>query len=165
MPYFLIALGTFLIFLLLLLRLTGGTLRGLFGYFVEKLDDNQVPVHPVKLTFYREKPQKKQNPSAPQSERREKVPKHAERDPDKPHTVLAILTHKIDERKRVVDSTGHATMYNEFFELVFETRDGESLRLTAPRVAFKETPFNQDGYLTYQGDQFIGFRYSRLKQQ
>ncbi|MCR5717814.1 MAG: hypothetical protein K6F80_02110 [Oscillospiraceae bacterium] len=154
MQYVLITLGTFLVFLLCLLRLTGGTLRGLFRFFVEELDDNLMPAHPVHLTLHREKPEKS-------SQRRAKQLKRADDDPDTPHTVIAILTHKIDERKRVVDSTGHATLSNEFFELVFETREGQSLRLIAPRAAFKETPFNQDGYLTYQGDRFVRFRYSR----
>ena len=162
MQYVFITLGTFMVFLLLLLELTGGTLRGLVGFFVEELDENRVPVHPVRLSFRRPEAQK---PDLPESERRAPAPpvRHPRREPEpeQEYTVTAILTHKIDERKRVVDSNGHSKLYNEYFEMVFETEHGETLRLVAPRVAFKETPFNQDGTLTYAGDQFISFRYAK----
>ena len=164
MQYVFIALGTFLVFLLLLLELTGGTLRNLFGFFVEELDENRVPVHPISLSLKRTPPQAavpepepEGLPGAEPHVRRRK----RELPPEQERTVTAILTHKIDERKRVVDSNGHSTLYNEYFELVFETKHGETLRLVAPRVAFKETPFNQDGTLTYDGDRFISFRYAK----
>ena len=151
MQYVFIALGTFLVFLLLLLGLTGGTLRGLFGFFVEELDEERVPVHPVRLSL------KQTESEQPVSRPRRGHP------PVQEHTVTAILTHKIDERRRVVDSNGHSTLSNEYFELVFETKQGETLRLVAPRVAFKEIPFNQDGTLTYLDDRFVSFHYAKPK--
>jgi hypothetical protein len=125
-------------------------------------------VHPVRLSFQRSPdtgepqsqpdPDPEPEPSAPvlpaQRPKRESALEQS-------HTVAAILTHKIDERKRVVDSNGHSKTYDEYYEMVFETRHGETLRLAAPRIPFKETPFNQDGILTYAGDQFISFRYSK----
>ena len=160
MQYVLITLGMLLIFMLLLLELTGGTLRGLVGFFVEELDENRVPLHPVRLSFRRPETQK---PDLPEEKPPAEHVRHTRREPvqEQKHTVSAILTHKIDERKRVVDSNGHSTLYNEYFEMVFETESGETLRLVAPRIAFKETPFNQDGKLTYAGDQFISFRYAK----
>ncbi len=157
MQYVLIALGTFLVFILLLLGLTGGTLRGLVGFFVEELDENRVPVHPVRLSLKRQQENTPKEPS-------DSMPVHRQWHPEEEtheRSVTAILTHKIDERKRVVDSNGHSTISNEYFEMVFETKHGEILRLVAPRVAYKETPFNQDGTLTYLGDQFISFRYAK----
>ena len=156
MQYVFITLGMLLIFMLLLLELTGGTLRGLVGFFVEELDENRVPVHPVRLSFRRPAAQK---PDPPEEEPPSEHVRHTRREPaqEQKHTVSAIL----DERKRVVDSNGHSTLYNEYFEMVFETESGETLRLVAPRIAFKETPFNQDGKLTYAGDQFISFRYAK----
>ena len=158
MQYVLIALGTFLVFMLLLFELTGGTIRTLVGFFVEELDENRVPVHPVRLSLKRsDSPAAAPKKSAARSDTAEK----SEPVPERKHTVTAILTHKIDERKRIIDSNGHSKMYDEYFEMVFETKDGVTLRLVAPKVAHKETPFNQDGTLTYAGDQFISFRYSK----
>ena len=65
-----------------------------------------------------------------------------------------------DERRRVVDSLGHSTLSDEYFELVFETRRGETLRLVTSRAAFKEIPFNEDGALTYKRNRLIRFKYS-----
>ena len=49
MQYFLIALGSIILFIAILMLLTGGTVQNLVDFFVEKLDDNNTPVHPVKL--------------------------------------------------------------------------------------------------------------------
>jgi hypothetical protein len=160
MQYVLITLGTFLVFMLLLLELTGGTFRTLVGFFVEELDENRVPLHPVRLSLkHGDAPASAPEPSPALSVPADRFDVVRERK----HTVTAILTHKIDERKRVIDSNGHSTTYDEYYEMVFETKDGTSLRLVAPKVAHKETPFNQDGILTYAGDQFISFRYSKPK--
>ncbi|MBE6825521.1 MAG: hypothetical protein IJN11_02670 [Oscillospiraceae bacterium] len=78
---------------------------------------------------------------------------------NQPYTEMAILMQKIDERRRVVDSSGHSTLYDEYFELVFETRKGETLHLTASRAAFKEVPFNQQGSLTHKKGQLVKFKY------
>lgn len=80
--------------------------------------------------------------------------------PKQAYTEMAILQQKIDERRRVVDSTGHSKLYDEYFELVFETRKHETIRLVASRAAFKEIPFNQMGALTYKKGELIKFKYS-----
>lgn len=82
------------------------------------------------------------------------------RNPNQPYTEMAILMQKIDERRRVVDSSGHSTLYDEYFELVFQTRKGETLHLTASRAAFKEIPFNQQGSLTHKRGTLVKFKYA-----
>ena len=82
------------------------------------------------------------------------------RNPNQPYTEMAILMQKIDERRRVVDSSGHSTLYDEYFELVFQTRKGETLHLTASRAAFKEIPFNQQGSLTHKRGTLVRFKYA-----
>lgn len=212
MQYFLIALGTLVLFLAVLLLLTGGTMQNLVGFFVEELDDNNTPVHPVKLLqdasvrlFQRspadrtaaaevtaapeaeeDMPELPEEPAAPEEEpapekpapsaesrrqfrsnksgARHSAPRSSrqgtKRSPNQVYTEIAILTHKIDERRRVVDSSGHSTLYDEYFELVFETRRGETLRLVATRATFKEIPFNQEGALTYKRNRILKFKYN-----
>ena len=78
MQYVFITLGMLLIFMLLLLELTGGTLRGLVGFFVEELDENRVPVHPVRLSFRRPAAQK---PDPPEEEPPAEHVRHPRREP------------------------------------------------------------------------------------
>lgn len=173
MQYFLVVLITIIVFLMVLLLLTGGKFSSLIGYFVEELDENNAPLHPVRLALFQglaSKPHTAANvrktvPIKPPAKAAASRPRTASkqgtrRNPNQAYTEMAILTHKIDERRRVVDSTGHSTLYDEYFELVFETRRGETLRLVAPRAAFKETPFNQDGAVTYKHGRLIRFKYA-----
>ncbi len=175
MQYFLAALGAVLVFLLVLLVLTGGKMRDLVGFFVEEVDENNTPLHPVKLLsanalVRRDSKQQaaaKPRKSAPArsggksgSVRKAQNHSSAKRNPHQAYTEMAILVNKIDERRRVVDSNGHSTLYDEYFELVFETRRGETLHLVTSRAAFKETPFNQDGALTYKRGRLIRFKYA-----
>ena len=255
MQYFLIALGSIILFIAILMLLTGGTVQNLVDFFVEKLDDNNTPVHPVKLLqdhpiklFQKDPAMKTKETPAPQeavpdkpvqeatgervqeapAEPVQEVPETVEvpekpeipeptvplepplpldppetaelpeepeapaasqsaapdlkkprsnknssrhpaprstkqgtkRNPNQVYTEIATLTHKIDERRRVVDSSGHSTLYDEYFELVFETRRGETLRMVATRATFKEIPFNQEGALTYKRNRILKFRYN-----
>ena len=82
------------------------------------------------------------------------------RNPKQAYTEMALLQQKIDERRRVVDSSGHSTLYDEYFELVFETKKGETLHLVTSRAAFKEVPFNQEGALTHKKGVLIKFKYA-----
>ena len=158
MDYFLIILAAVLIFLLLLLLLTGCKLSNLVGFFVEELDENNTPLHPVRLMLRPKAAEPAPEPPAPprkqapptgkpaqkrphQAPPKQSVSKQGtKRSPNQIYNEMAILTHKIDERRRVVDSNGHSTLYDEYFELVFETRRGETIRLVASRAAFKEVP-------------------------
>ncbi len=76
------------------------------------------------------------------------------------HTEMAVLLQKVDERRRVVDSAGHSTLSNEYFELVFQTRKGETLHLETTRASFKEVPFNQQGSLTHRRGKMVKFKYA-----
>lgn len=189
MQYFVIVVAVIVVFLLVLLLLTGCKISNLVGFFVEELDENNTPLHPVKLLAAAEQPEKapaapaqtaeepapprrsappaaRPNNSKPAPKRNHQpVPKQSvskqgtKRSPNQIYNEMAILTHKIDERRRVVDSNGHSTLFDEYFELVFDTRRGETIRLVASRAAFKEIPFNQDGALTYKRGRFIRFKY------
>lgn len=182
MQYFFVVLISVVVLLLALLFLTGGKLSSLVGFFVEELDENKAPIHPIRITLFQNSGEKapaasgvrKAAPTrapsagkapAPRSSSAGARPRPASkqgtrRNPNQAYTEMAILTHKIDERRRVVDSNGHSTLFDEYFELVFETRRGETLRLVTNRAAFKETPFNQDGAVTYKHGRLLRFKYA-----
>lgn len=182
MQYVFIVLISIAVLLLVLLFLTGGKLSSLVGFFVEELDENRAPIHPIRIRL----PQNSANTAPHAPGVRKAAPTRApasgkapapraastgarprpaskqgtRRNPNQAYTEMAILTHKIDERRRVVDSSGHSTLFDEYFELVFETRRGETLRLVTNRAAFKETPFNQDGAVTYRHGRLLRFKYA-----
>lgn len=75
-------------------------------------------------------------------------------------SVIAILVQKVDERRRTLDPSGTMKLYNEYYELIFKTRKGEILHIVTSKQAYSETPFHQQGQLTFQGDQLIRFQYN-----
>ncbi len=147
MQQFLIILIAICVILLLIVIFGGKTqnFRKILYFFIEEVEDED-----GSLARAKEK-----------KERRSTVSKQAagRKNANQPYTEMAILMQKIDERRRVVDSSGHSTLYDEYFELVFETRKGEVLHLTASRAAFKEIPFNQQGSLTHKKGKLIKFKY------
>jgi hypothetical protein len=137
---------------LLLVVIFGGkkhNWRKLLYFFIEEVDEDEVQSrHSAR--------------SSRNSARRKTESRHgsSRRNSNQAYTEMAILLQKIDERRRVVDSSGHSTLYDEYFELVFQTRKGEELHLTASRAAFKEIPFNQQGSLTHKKGTLIKFKYA-----
>ncbi len=77
-----------------------------------------------------------------------------------PRTVLAVLVQKVDERRRTMDPSGTLKLYNEYYELIFKTRRGDILHIVTSKQAYVETPFHQQGQLTFQGDRLIRFQYA-----
>lgn len=157
MKVFLIITGVVVAVALLIFLLTGKRWRKVVGFFVEELDENGVPSNPVRLpsfSFGKEGRKSARSHTQPQG-----TPS-SRRNPHQSYTEMAVLMQKIDERRRVVDSSGHSTLYDEYFELVFETRKRGTLRLEASRAAFKEVPFNQEGVLTYKNGVLIKFKYA-----
>lgn len=135
--------------ILLLVVIFGGkkmSFRKLMYFFIEEVDEVDGPGN---SRSGRNRPARRSDTSSSASRR----------NPNQSYTEMAILMQKIDERRRVVDSSGHSTLYDEYFELVFQTRKGETLHLTASRAAFKEIPFNQQGALTHKKGTLVKFKY------
>ena len=74
-------------------------------------------------------------------------------------TEMVMLVQKVDERRRTIDQNGTSKLYNEYYELIFRTRKGEILHIVTTKVVYKEVPFNQQGSLTFSGEQFIKFKF------
>lgn len=159
----LIFIITFLIVCVILLALFAFSSKQnkqrVIGFFVE---DAALPPSRPYISFKELTRKKPAAPGSSASSRKQKAApaRTNRRNPNQAYTEMAILQQKIDERRRVVDSSGHSTLYDEYFELVFETRKGETLRLVASRAAFKEIPFNQEGALTHKKGNLIKFKYT-----
>ncbi|MBQ8513887.1 MAG: hypothetical protein IJ496_00635 [Ruminococcus sp.] len=74
-------------------------------------------------------------------------------------TEMVMLVQKVDERRRTLDPSGTSKLYNEYYELIFRTRKGEILHIVTTKVVYKEIPFNQQGSLTFRGEQFLKFKF------
>ena len=156
MKEFLIVFAAIVVILLLIVIIGGNRpfFRRVFRFFVEEIDeDNPPPPIPTPADYLAKL---RHTEAPPRPRRRHSDPK---RNPGQTYTEMAILMQKIDERRRVVDSTGHSKLYDEYFELVFETRRGEMIHLKASRAAFKEIPFNQQGSLSFRNGTLIKFKY------
>ena len=147
MKNFFIILGAVFLILLLVVIFGGKkTRRRIFGFFVEEIEETPFRPDPT---------EKKGRQKAPRTGGKNTTRRNA----NQAITEMAILQQKIDERRRVVDSTGHSKIFDEYFELVFQTRKGETIRLVTSRATFKEVPFNQEGALTYKKGVLLKFKY------
>lgn len=76
-----------------------------------------------------------------------------------PLVEMATLIRKSDDRLRVIESTGQTKLIDEYYELVFVTRKGKTLKIECSREAYEKIPFNQQGSLTYKLNKLVKFKY------
>ncbi|MBQ8296704.1 MAG: hypothetical protein IJX77_08725 [Ruminococcus sp.] len=76
-----------------------------------------------------------------------------------PLVEMATLIRKSDDRLRVIESTGQTKLIDEYYELVFVTRRGKTLKIECSRAAYERMPFNQQGSLTYRRNTLVKFKY------
>lgn len=76
-----------------------------------------------------------------------------------PIVEMATLIRKSDDRLRVIESTGQQKLIDEYYELVFVTRKGRTLKIECSRNAYERIPFNQQGSLTYKRNTLVKFKY------
>lgn len=83
----------------------------------------------------------------------------AQRKTHEPLVEMATLIRKSDDRLRVIESTGQTKLIDEYYELVFVTRKGKTLKIECSREAYEKIPFNQQGSLTYKLNKLVKFKY------
>lgn len=76
-----------------------------------------------------------------------------------PIVEMATLIRKSDDRLRVIESTGQTRLIDPYYELVFVTRKGKTLKIECSRAAYDKIPFNQQGSLTYKRNSLVKFKY------
>jgi len=72
---------------------------------------------------------------------------------------MVTLIRKSDDRLRVIESTGQTRLMDEFYQLVFKTRKGHTIKVECSRHAYEQIPFNQQGSLTYKKNTLVKFKY------
>jgi len=72
---------------------------------------------------------------------------------------MVTLVRKSDDRLRVIESTGQVKLMDEFYQLVFKTRKGRTIKVECSRAAYEQIPFNQQGSLTFKKNTLVKFKY------
>lgn len=91
---------------------------------------------------------------------RKRAPKEdVQKKTSEPIVEMATLIRKSDDRLRVIESSGQIKMIDEYYELVFVTRKGKTLKIECSRDAYDKVPFNQQGSLTYKRNTLVKFKY------
>ncbi len=72
---------------------------------------------------------------------------------------MVTLIRKSDDRLRVIESTGQVRLMDEFYQLVFRSRKGRTIKVECSRQAYEQIPFNQQGSLTYKKNTLVKFKY------
>lgn len=75
-----------------------------------------------------------------------------------PIVEMATLIRKCDDRMRIIESSGQTKLVDEYYELVFLTRKGKTLKIECSRAAYDKIPFNQQGSLTYKSNRLVKFK-------
>ena len=115
----------------------------LMSYFLEEQDDSESGRH-------------SNNVNTSQKSRKNQ---DAQRKTHEPLVEMATLIRKSDDRLRVIESTGQTKLIDEYYELVFVTRKGKTLKIECSREAYGKIPFNQQGSLTYKLNKLVKFKY------
>lgn len=76
-----------------------------------------------------------------------------------PVVVMATLTRKSDDRLRMIESNGDVRLIDEYYELTFITRKGQTVKIECSFDAYEKIPFNQQGSLTYRKNKLVKFKY------
>ncbi|MGN0576352.1 MAG: hypothetical protein ACI4J2_10010 [Ruminococcus sp.] len=115
----------------------------LMSYFLEEQDDS-------------ESGRQSNNVNTSQKDRKNQ---DVQRKTYEPLVEMATLIRKSDDRLRVIESTGQTKLIDEYYELVFVTRKGKTLKIECSREAYEKIPFNQQGSLTYKLNKLVKFKY------
>lgn len=93
------------------------------------------------------------------SSRRNPSQDEVQKKTSEPVVEMATLVRKSDDRLRVIESSGKVKLIDEYYELVFTTRKGRTLKIECSRDAYDKIPFNQQGSLTYKRNTLVKFKY------
>lgn len=91
--------------------------------------------------------------------RKQKPREEVQKKTSEPIVEMATLIRKSDDRLRVIESTGQVKLIDEYYELVFVTRKGKTLKIECSGDAYDKIPFNQQGSLTYKRNRLVKFKY------
>ena len=75
-----------------------------------------------------------------------------------PIVEMATLIRKSDDRLRIIERDGSQRLIDAYYELIFETRKGQHLKITCSPEAYEKIPFDEQGSLTYRRGVLVKFK-------
>lgn len=72
---------------------------------------------------------------------------------------MATLIQKSDDRLRIVENDGNVKLVDEYYELTFVTRKGQTVKIECSFNAYEKIPFDKQGSLTYRKNKLVKFKY------
>lgn len=76
-----------------------------------------------------------------------------------PVVEMATLIQKSDDRLRIVENNGNVKLIDEYYELTFVTRKGQTVKIECSVDAYEKIPFDKQGSLTYKKNKLVKFKY------
>lgn len=76
-----------------------------------------------------------------------------------PVVEMATLIQKSDDRLRIVENDGNVKLIDEYYELTFVTRKGQTVKVECSGDAYEKIPFDKQGSLTYKKNKLVKFKY------
>lgn len=150
---FMLLVGIAVVLLVVILLFTGKSpFMKFLSIFLEERTDDDYDERPVQK---KSRGSQSGSPSGAKKSRNDDVQKRT----SEPIVEMATLIRKSDDRLRVVESTGQVKLIDEYYELVFVTRKGKTLKIECSRNAYDRVPFNQQGSLTYKRNTLVKFKY------
>ena len=83
---------------------------------------------------------------------------YSQKKTSEPIVEMATLIQKSDDRLRIIERDGSVKLIDEYYELIFETRKGQQLKITCSREAYDKIPFDEQGSLTYKRGVLVKFK-------
>lgn len=72
---------------------------------------------------------------------------------------MATLIQKSDDRLRIIENNGNVKLVDEYYELTFVTRKGQTVKIECSVNAYEKIPFDKQGSLTYRKNKLVKFKY------
>lgn len=72
---------------------------------------------------------------------------------------MATLIQKSDDRLRIIENDGNVQLVDEYYELTFVTRKGQTVKIECSVDAYEKIPFDKQGSLTYRKNKLVKFKY------
>ncbi|MDE6540357.1 MAG: hypothetical protein K2K66_09215 [Ruminococcus sp.] len=72
---------------------------------------------------------------------------------------MATLIQKSDDRLRIIENNGNVQLVDEYYELTFVTRKGQTVKIECSVDAYEKIPFDKQGSLTYRKNKLVKFKY------
>ena len=76
-----------------------------------------------------------------------------------PVVEMATLVQKSDDRLRIIENDGNVKLVDEYYELTFMTRKGQTVKIECSVDAYEKIPFDKQGSLTYKKNKLVKFKY------